>query len=285
MSHIGVDHRNPNYQTACAFIEYLVANDASPPTVRNIVSQVRVYLRLSELHIGGFNHPRVSRALDAIDRNKAYVSRAKEPINADILTAIIYSMPRTPLGNTIRLANLVLYYGALRQSELLPRTSGTWSPHIQPMRKDCHFENNRCVIYIKTAKNLQKYNQSGTVDMGTADDNLLCPVRTMWCVIQATPTRNPNDPLLMIPGSRKPLPSSLVLKQLHETMRVLGLGSIVHVTSLHSLRKTAATSAYSAGCSETSIKNYGAWSSATYTSYINTSNKAVNQHLINSIAK
>lgn len=214
-----------------------------------------------------------------------YASRVKEPLDIDTLISVLYHLPRTPLSQTIRLAILVLYYGALRQSELLPRSTGTWNSKIQPMQKDCYFENNRCYIYIKTAKNLQKYNQSRTIDMGTADYFLLCPVRTMWCVQQTTPTLNPQDPLFMIPGSRKPLPASLVLKQLHQTMKSLGLGNIIHITSLHSLRKSAASNVFSAGCSERSIKNYGAWSSSAYTSYISTNNKSVNQSLIDSIDK
>lgn len=132
---------------------------------------------------------------------------------------------------------------------------------------------------------MQKYGQSRKLDLGLALDPILCPVDTLRRAFIATPTLSASDPLIMIPSSRKALPSSLVTKQLHATMRRLGLSNIVPVTSLHSLRKAAATHTFTAGCSEHSIKNYGGWSSSAYTTYIETNNQLVNQTLINSLQK
>lgn len=282
---LGLDPLLPSYHDACMYIEYLAAHGAAPPTIRNKVSQVRTFLKLSDVDTGSFHHYRVIRSLESVDRDKSHVPRVKHALDSDVLISILYTLPRDDLGLTIRLSLLIIYYGALRQSELLPRSSGLWDPDIQPTRGDCTLLADRCVITIKTAKNMQKYGQSRKLNLGLAADPILCPVYTLREVFNKTPTRSDRDPLIMIPGSRKALPSSLATKQLHATMRRLGLSNIVPVTSLHSLRKVAATHAYTAGCSEHSIKNYGGWSSSAYATYIETSNQRVNQTLINSLQK
>lgn len=282
---LGIDPLQPNFHDACLFIEYLAAHGAAPPTIRNKVSQVRTFLRLSDVDVHSFNHFRVVRALESVDRDKSYIPRIKLALDSDVFISIIYNLPRDHLGDAIRLAMLIIYYGALRQSELLPRSSGTWNPSVQPTRGDCALHHDRCIIVIKTGKNLQKYGQSRTLDLGLVHDHILCPVQTMRNVFQRTPTINQRDPLIMIPASRKALPASLVLKQLHLTMTRLGFSQLVPVTSLHSFRKAAATHAYTAGCSEQSIKNYGGWSSSAYKTYIQTSNQAVNKTLINYLNK
>lgn len=282
---LGLDPLLPSYHDACMYIEYLAAHGAAPPTIRNKVSQVRIFLKLSDMDTGSFNHYRVIRSLESIDRDKSHVPRVKHALDSDVLISILYNIPRDDLGLTIRLALLIIYYGALRQSELLPRSSGAWDPITQPTRGDCVLLPDRCIITIKTAKNLQKYGQSRKLDLGLAFDPILCPVQTLRHVFNSTPTISSTDPLIMIPGSRKALPSSLVTKQMHATMKRLGLTNIVPVTSLHSLRKAAATLAYTAGCSEHSIKNYGGWSSSAYTTYIETSNQRVNQTLIKTLHK
>lgn len=283
--HLGIQPLQPTPDQACLYIEYLAAHGSAPATIRNKVSQVRTFLKLSEADSHSFNHFRVVRALEAVDRDKSYIPRIKHALDSDVLISIIYNLPRDNLGQAVRLSMLIIYYGALRQSELLPRTSAAWNPNIQPTRGDCSIVNDRCSIIIKTAKNLQKYGQSRTLDLGLSHDPILCPVQTLRHVLHITPTNSDSDPLIMIPISRKPLPASLVLKQLHNTMRRLGFSHIVPITSLHSLRKAAATHAFTAGCTEQSIKNYGGWSSSAYTTYIQTNNQAVNQTLIDSLHK
>lgn len=136
------------------YIEYLAAHGAAPPTIRNKVSQVRTFLKLSDADTGGFNHYRVIRALESVDRDKSHIPRVKHALDSDVLISILYNIPRDDLGLTIRLSLLIIYYGALRQSELLPRSISAWDRHIQPTRGDCLLLPDRCVI---TIKNCQKH--------------------------------------------------------------------------------------------------------------------------------
>lgn len=218
------------------------------------------------------------------ERDKSYVPRVKDPIPPHLLRAVLHRLDTHPV-TIARAVYLFLYFGALRQSELVPKSASLWRADIQPTRDDLQVMQDRCVLYIKTGKNMQRVGQYRRVILDAAHDPYLCPVRAMHQVLVDTPTLSPTEPLFMFPDSRAPVPSTLFLKILHSNLRSLCLSHLTPKISLHSLRKAAATNAFSAGCSELSIKRYGAWSSSAYTAYINTSNQTVNQTLIKSQSK
>lgn len=236
-----------------------------------------------DTNIHPLNHVRVIRALDALDRDKTYVPRVKLPITPSAFYNILSSLQNNPTGNLLRAALLTLYYGALRQSELFPHSIAKWDPYTQPTRGDMSITNTQCAIFIKKAKNMQKYGQNRKVLMDIAPNSIVCPVRAMSRMCNDSPTQSLNDPLFMFHDSRLPVPASFILAQLHALMRLGGLEPDIPHTSLHSIRKSAATDAFMAGHSENSIKNYGGWSSSAYRVYIRTSNREVNQSLIRTI--
>lgn len=282
---IGIDYLNPHYQEICTFIEYIAKYTPAPSTIRNKISQVRVFILLADGSIAAFSHPRTERALDTIDRNKSYIPRVKLPIPPDVLKDILLCIPNNSLGCVVRTAMLFIYYGALRQSELMTRTVNSWSPCVQPTHQDCSVCDHQVVLYIKMGKNLQKSGQFRKITLSRADEPSLCPVRGIRAVLALTPTLANNDPLFMFPANRAPLTSVFVQKQLHVTMTNIGMSHMIPYTTLHSLRKATATNAFSSGCSELSIKQYGGWSSSAYQSYISTSNSHVNRSLITSLNK
>lgn len=280
---IGIDYLHPSYQEMCSFIEYIVKFTPAPSTIKNKMSQIRVFITLAEGSTAGFTHPRTGRALDAIERDKSHIPRIKKPISAHFLTDIIFHLPSNNNGTVVRAAILLLYYGALRQGELLPRTVKSWSPKHQVTRDDCVIHHDSITFYIKTGKNLQRAGQQREVILQRAEPSFICPVTCVNAAISLAPTLSGTDPLLMFPDNRAPMTSTYVLKQLHTTMREIGLQHLIPSTSLHSLRKSAATNAFSSGCSELSIKQYGAWASSAYQTYILTSNQKVNKSLITSL--
>lgn len=273
------------YQDVCVFIEYLVKHISAPGTIKNKISHVRTHFTLMEEPALVFNHPRVHRALDALERDKTYIPRVKRPLAPHILSQILYALSFDPLSNILRSIFLCIYYGAMRQSELLPCSINKWSPDNQPTRTDVTLANDHCIIYVKKAKNMQKAGQSRNIILALVEDRALCPVRAFERVFVDTPTRHQNDPLYMFPDKRTPIPVTYVKNQLERLLVHTGNTASIPYISLHSLRKAAATNAYNQGCDELSIKRYGAWSSDAYATYITTSNANVNQHLINSLHK
>lgn len=273
----------PRYQDICVFIEYLVKHTPAPSTIKNKLSHVRTHFTLMELPTDVFSHPRVHRAVDALERDKTYVPRVKRPLAPHILAQILYALSFDPLSNILRSVFLSIYYGAMRQSELLPPSVNKWSPCNQPTRGDVTLEEQHCIIYVKKAKNLQKAGQSRNIVLAAVEDGALCPVRAFERVFQDTPTRTFKDPLYMFPDTRLPIPVTYVKTQLDRLLIHTGNSDSLPYITLHSLRKAAATNAYTQGCDELSIKRYGAWSSDAYATYITTSNANVNQHLITSL--
>lgn len=247
------------------------------------VSQIRVHYQLVGCYNSSIDHPRVARAIDGVKRNKDHVPNIKSPIQPRHFISIFLAIPADAIGKVIKGILLVLYYGALRQNKLIPRTVRSWNPAIQPTRGDCVLSTNQCQVFIKTAKNMQLNGQHRTVTMYKAHNSNICPVTIMHNIFADTPTLNDMDPLFMFPDSRDPVPSSKVLGTLHQVMYAVGLGNLVPVTTLHSVRKSTATNAFAQGFSELSIRKYGGWSSSAYQTYIKTSNATVNASLIQSI--
>lgn len=268
------------FHDTCAYIEYLAEHRICPNTVRNKLSHIRVHLSLLGLSMDSLNHPRVQRSLDAMDRDKTHVPRIKEPIPPEVFITLLTSLRDDPLMNIARAAYLLLYYGALRQSEVTSRTISSWDPTKHPTRGDIHINDQGCVLFVKFGKNLQKIGQYRQVHMAAASDPRLCPVYTLRRIIAHTPTINSQDPLFMFPSDRKPVPTTFLARVLRDSLVHIGQTSMTNTTSLHSLRKAAATDAFAAGCPELSIKQYGGWSSSAYTAYINSNNQQVNSTLV-----
>lgn len=211
---IGIDYLHPSYQEICTFIEYMVKYSPAPSTIKNKISQIRVFITLSEGSISGFVHPRTARAIDAIEKDMSYIPRIKQPLSSDFLVDILVHLHNTQTGSVVRAAILLLYYGALRQGELLPRTVKTWSPRIQPTRDDCIIQHDYISLYIKTGKNLQPVGQYRHVTLQKADSAHICPVTSIKTVLSFTPTISGRKPLLMFPNDRALLTSTYVAKQL-----------------------------------------------------------------------
>lgn len=280
---LGIYPFKPTYQDACSYIEYIAAHSPAPSTVKNKISQVRVFLYLCDADASGFNHTRTARALDALERDKSHTPNVKQPIDAMVLSAALMDVSNSRLGTVVKAAMLLLYYGALRQSELLPRTLKAWSIDIQPARRDIAINEQFVTLFIKTGKNLSKVGQFREVVMFRAEEEIFCPVRVTREAMELGLNCTSLDPILVFPGTKDPITAPFVTRCLHNALRNIGVPDLIPTTSLHSLRKTAATNAFSQGCSELSIKNYGAWSSSAYKQYISTSNKTVNQSLIKSL--
>lgn len=273
------------YQDICGFVEYLGMHGKSPSTIKNKISHLRVFMSLVDGSKCQLNHPRVVRALEGFDRNKSYIPNIKQPIHPQVFSEILFALKFDKLSTVVRACLLVLYHGALRQSELLPRSVGSWDPSIQPVRGDCKVFNDHIQIFIKTGKNMKRAGQHRLVTLLKSKSMPLCPVRALCQHFTDTPTYYSSDPLVMFPDTQAPVPSSFLVSNLHGLLRYCGHENLVKSASLHSLRKSAATNAFAEGCSELSIRNFGGWSSDAYKVYISTQNTQVTKSLLASVEK
>ena len=255
----------------------------APGTLTGKISHVRVYLTMAGGHMGGINNFRVRRALDAVERDPEYKSRAKPAVPLNIFKKVILALPNTQEGITIRAILLTIYFAGLRQSEVAPPSIRAFNPLHHLTREDVVLTT-VVSVHIKHAKNLQKAGQSKTVTLHPASSRELCPLYNISLVTKFSPTVKVGQPMFPKPGTTIPIPLTRVREMWADTLT--GMGMDAKKYSLHSIRKTASTVAFKEGCSELSVKRFGGWSSNAHRVYITeTDSKKVNQTLVSAISK
>ena len=147
----------------CLWVEYLDNRGIAPATIKNKVSHARGYMRLAGADLSGFNHVRVTRALDAVSRRKDYVpGHKKDAIPAQALRA------------------------ALRQSEVAPPSVKAFNPLVHLTRGDIHMDH-QVTVQIKAGKNLQRYDQRKISTLFPTGDPVTCPMLALRAVFEWTP--------------------------------------------------------------------------------------------------
>ena len=141
------------------------------------------------------DHPRVRMAMDAFFRDKSYVPRKKDALSMDEMAKGLAAIPHTPIGDATRAGVLVMFYGALRQSEVAPPTKGAFDPTRHPTRADIARVKSGIRMTVKWAKNMQRVGQSRTVILPHVPDQLTCPVTAIQANTMACPTVSGRDPL------------------------------------------------------------------------------------------
>lgn len=274
---------NPSNYDICAYIEYLASDTPSPRTISNHLSHIRTYLRKAAAQTTQVDHFRVGCAMTAIKRNKQYVPRVKKAFPVEDLHRMLITLPDTTQGNIIRVSVLLMFYAALRQSEVLAPTMASFDHRKHLTRGDISFKNDQVFVLIKHAKNMQTVYETKTVTLNSAPNQRLCIVTSLKEMFQATPSRSQLDPCIMFPGSRRPVPVDYVRRNWKLHLERNGMDTAP--LSLHSIRKSAATAAYDHGCPELDIQRYGGWRSHAYRQYITSSNTTVNRAIVQALDK
>lgn len=266
---------NPTNAEICAYLEFLADSTPSPRTIGNHLSHIRTYCRRAGVDISQLEHVRVTWAMTALKRNKNYIPRVKVAFPLEDLQRMVIALPQDPMGNLIRVAILIIYYAALRQSEVLAPTMTSFDSRKHLTRGDVQFLQQAVSIHIKHAKNMQTVYQNKTVHLSAAENPLLCVVAALQRMYNVTPTRHNQEPCIMFPTSRRPVPIDYVRRIWKTHVEAHGLATTA--LSLHSIRKSAATAAHEQGCGELEIQQYGGWRSNSHRQYIHASQSRVNR--------
>ena len=263
----GVDPLHPSSLQICAFTEMLLDRQIAPATVQNKLSHVRTWIRDCKGSLDQLDEDMIKRHKDSIIRTSKHIPNIKEPVPITVLKSIMVILPRDNQGWSIRAAMLALIYGGFRQSEILPASKAKFNPEINLTRGDVIVQKDQIQFTIKTGKNLYKPEQKRVHVFHSSTNKDTCIVHAVHMVIMITPTLSDDQPMFTNPDG-SPINVPQLRKVWKESLITLG-----HETSkytLHSVRKTLATSSYLCGISETEIKEFGAWSSSAYKRYINT---------------
>lgn len=277
----GIVPSAPSYQQVCAYIEYMVHTTPSPRTVANNLSHVRTYFRKANIPTTQIDSWRVKWAMVAVTRDKDYIPRIKSAMPAQTLQRLVISLPNSEHGIIMRASVLLMYYAALRQSEVLPNSVASYDPRRHLSRQDVVLHSDFITITIKHAKNLQSVYEKKTVNLQSAPNSQVCVVEAIRNMYLLTPTASPSEPCIMFSVSRRPVTVEYVRRNWMKHLQNHGVDSAAF--SLHSLRKAAATEAHNQGCNELDIQRYGGWKSNAHRAYISSSQNRVNQAVINAL--
>lgn len=265
---------DPSFQTICACIEYLKHTISSPRTIANHISHIRTYLRKAQAPTEQVDNFRVKCAMTAIKRDTSHVPRIKHAFPVHLLQQMIIALPATMDSLLVKVSVLIMYYAALRQSEVLSYSSRSYDPYRNLARKDVVIKDDVIIIQVQHAKNQQSIYETKTLTLKSSDNPSLCVVRAVRHMYNQIPTVHKNDPCIMFPTSRRPVTIEFVRRNWmqHLKLHQVDISSL----SLHSIRKAAATAAHDQGCPEIEIQRYGGWRSNAHRSYIATSQRNVN---------
>ena len=257
-----------------AFTEMLLGRQVAPATIQNKLSHIRTWIRDCRGSMAAVDEEIIKKRRDSIIRTSKHVPNIKEPVPITILKSIMIMLPRDNLGWTIRAALLALIYGGFRQSEILPQSKSKFDPEVNLTRGDVIIQKNQIQFTIKTGKNLyrpvqkREYGQKRVHVFHQSSNKDTCIVHAVHLMLMITPTINDTQPMFMDPKDGTPIHVPYLRKIWKNALSSLNQDPSKY--TLHSVRKTLATTSYLSGIPETEIKEYGAWSSSAYKKYINT---------------
>ena len=190
----------------------------------------------------------------------------------------------TFIHDVLRFVVLVSLTAGLRQSAVLLPNLHVFDPDRHLTRADIVFSDDGISFTQKWAKNLPLYNQTKQVVLKSSPNKNLCPVAAYNKILIATPTTNPNLPLLHFPDSGVPISTIYVATVWKKHLLSCGIEPL-HC-SLHSIRKLCMTLSHQLGFSEIQIKQFGAWSSSSHEKYITTCSAThINNEITNYLSK
>ena len=160
----------------CAFSEHLTIKGNAPRTIINKLSQVKRFVLLSGGNITPFEDSRLSMAKDAQLKRKDVRTNVKPPIPIHLFKQVLLYIPETFEGFSLKAILLIIYYGALRQSEIVPPTIKDFNHKRYMCKSDIQFVQKKVFITLRWAKNIKKSHKFKTVLLTQCNDSVLCPV-------------------------------------------------------------------------------------------------------------
>ena len=272
---------NPSVQQICVFIEFLADFLAAPGSILNYMASIRRYAADCEYNTTNWYAHRVKLALDAVTRDKSHIPVQRPPIPTQVLYSAFTYLARKPYSAMFRLIVAILYFSALRQSEVIIHAASQFDPHRHLLARDIYINKGVLHLYIKHAKNMSAHDRRRTVVLHPTGDPLTCPLILYKDMRAAAPPPLHNAPAFTYHNGA-PVLVNHVVTRLRSAIAAQGIDPRPY--TLHSLRRSATTQAYHAGHNELDLQNSAAWSSKAYKQYIYTDSQSrVNKTLIQSM--
>ena len=191
----------------------------------------------------------------------------KEPITPRLLLLLLSHLDiATPFGACVWAAALLMFFGLLRRSNVLPSSAGAFNPSLHLRRRDLTFTSKGLQVVIRWSKTNQFQGREQVLPLPRITGHKLCPTQAVFHALQLTSGAPLDGPALVLPHGCQynPLTApafvAAVKQRLREhcdTSKIAG----------HSFRRGGACWAYSSGVPVDLIRQLGDWQSNAYTRY------------------
>ena len=263
-------------QTLCRFAALLARTHrySSIKQYLNIVRILHLEWDLPNPLSGNFQ---LDSVLKGIRRAIGDKVNRKAPIDPQMLIAILTQLDMDNKCHcAVWAACLLMFYGMLRQSNVMPASPASFDPNKHLRRQDIKFTQNAVILTIRWSKTIQFKERTLTLPLPRIRNHVLCPLQAVFNSFQKTSDAPSSGPALTVSTNPViPLTVNMFRSVFYECLSKSGIQ--VNHYSGHSFRRGGASWAYQSGVPIQTIKNIGDWKSDAYQRYIFDSKASLHQ--------
>ena len=216
--------------------------------------------------------------LKGIRRDLGDSVNRKLPITPMILLDILKYLSMDNIVHcNVYAASLVMFFGMLRRSNVLPSSKSKFDTRRHLRRQDVSFRPTGVIIKIRWSKTIQFHERELNLPLPRIPGNVLCPTQAVYKCFQMSPNADPSGPAFMIDNN--PLTIHRFLQIIQHALTSSGYNS--KSFGGHSFRRGGATWAYHCGVPVDSIRQIGDWRSNAYVNYIFETPESINKCISN----
>ena len=219
--------------------------------------------------------------------NNFHIQHVLRGVRRNIGDCVTQKLPITPamlhrIRNTLDLSQardanvwaicLVLFFGLLRKSSVLPVSRSLLSPSRVLTRSDITFSSAGMCLRIRNTKTIQHGERVLTLPMPMMVGHALCPVQATFNAFKFCPQVPATQPAFcVLPGV--PITGPSFDARLRSCLATAGFQPSRY--SGHSLRRAGATWCFQVGVPAETIRALGDWRSSCYLQYISMNNNTI----------
>ena len=201
----------------------------------------------------------------------------KRPITPEMLHNILRNINiGNPTHAAVWAAALLMFYGLLRRSNVIPTTATTFNPQLHFRRKDATFSPAGVDIHIRWSKTNQYRSEQRHIPFPRVKQHPLCPTQALYHAFSLTPEAPTEGPALVTGAqgggrgitstAHPPLTAPTFWAVVKQALITSGTDHAEYGT--HSFRRGGSCLLFNTGTPVSTIRELGGWVSNAYTAYI-----------------
>lgn len=247
-----------------AFTEHLACTQRTAAAVISSIGTLKSVLKANHISIRNFPAYSVEMQLRSININKRTPAVQRPPARLRELRMIISHLSQMDYASHLKVAVLLLFTTAFRQSNLAPSSVRGFDPTRHLLRADVRLAATHVQVLEKWSKTRQQISRDRLLAVPRVAGSPLCLHAAIAALYRESPRIRQRQPLLTFQdGSLMPL--SFITKAFKLALARAGLSNRL---TLHSLRRGGARFLQLSGVKTTDIASHGGWRSGAIYRYI-----------------